>query len=93
MGIGPKTTSPGDRLYVLKNSRVPFLLRPDSLRNCAGMPWMTLVGSNGGNDDSTGVCHEVHSSHRLVGDCFAYGLMDGEAFEKPDVNVRRLYLA
>ena len=93
MGIGPKTTSPGDRLYVLKNSRVPFLLRPDSLRNCAGMPWMTLVGSNGGNDDSTGVCYEVHSSHRMVGDCFAYGLMDGEAFEKPDVNVRRLYLA
>ncbi|KAH8723101.1 heterokaryon incompatibility protein-domain-containing protein [Phaeosphaeriaceae sp. PMI808] len=93
MGIGPKTTSLGDRLYVFKNSRVPFLLRPDSLKDCVGMPWMTLVGSNRGNDDSTGICREMHSCHRLVGDCFAYGLMDGEALEKPGVNVRRLYLA
>lgn len=92
IGIGPKTTAPGDRLYVLKNSRVPYLLRPDSLRSCVGMDWTTLIAANDPGANLSGVCGEVHSCHRLVGDCFAYGWMDGEAFRNPHPHLRRLYL-
>ncbi|KAF2259443.1 hypothetical protein CC78DRAFT_562621 [Lojkania enalia] len=82
IGVGPKSTMPGDRLFVLKGSKVPFLVRPDSLKDCAGMECTTLVkGEQGRERDSVEVCDEVHNCHRLVGDCFAFGLMDGEAFD------------
>ncbi|KAF2108646.1 heterokaryon incompatibility protein-domain-containing protein [Lophiotrema nucula] len=92
MGIGPSSTRPGDRIYALKDCRVPFLVRPDSLSPCGGMGCLTLVSPEG-QRGSINACDEVHSCHRLVGDCFAYGLMDGEAFEQPSSSVRKLFLA
>jgi hypothetical protein len=86
MGIGPKTTSPGDRVCFFKDSNVPFLLRPDSLRDCSGFDCVGLV------PNKKSKCKEVHSCHRLIGDCFVYGLMDGEAFEQPSIPVQRFYL-
>ncbi|KAF2651058.1 hypothetical protein K491DRAFT_607655 [Lophiostoma macrostomum CBS 122681] len=91
MGIGPKSTLPGDRLYALKGSNVPFLVRPDSLRDCAGMGWNALVQPDL-NQPAMGTCEEPHSCHRLVGDCFAYGLMDGEVFTNLGIRTRRLFL-
>jgi hypothetical protein len=93
MGIGPKITQPGDQLYIVENSRVPFLVRPHSLRKCKGSAMMTLIEPVGGT--ARGLfdrCFNTHSCHRLVGDCFAYGLMDGAAFERPGAIVRDLYL-
>ncbi|KAF2195633.1 hypothetical protein K469DRAFT_699217 [Zopfia rhizophila CBS 207.26] len=89
MGIGPKSTMPGDKLYVLKGSRVPFLVRPDSLKNCSGMRWRSLVDAKYDTSPGASTCEDVHSCHRLVGDCFAYGLMDGEAFVDPGHRIRR----
>jgi hypothetical protein len=91
MGIGPKGTLPGDKLYALKGSNVPFLVRADSLRNCAGMEWNTLVQTDS-DHAAIGTCEETHSCHRLVGDAFAYGLMDGEVFANPNARTRRLFL-
>jgi hypothetical protein len=85
MGVGPKTTMPGDRLYVLKNSKVPFLTRPDSIRNCEGGECRSLVNTERLVRRTTDLfCEEYHNCHRLVGDCFAFGLMDGEAFKHSD---------
>ncbi|ORY08964.1 heterokaryon incompatibility protein-domain-containing protein [Clohesyomyces aquaticus] len=94
MGVGPKTTQPGDKLYVLENSKVPFLVRPHSVLNCNGGLSMMLIEPAGGDAGGlSNCCFNAHSCHRLVGDCFAYGLMDGEAFERPGAEVVALYLA
>ncbi|KAF2676556.1 HET-domain-containing protein [Lentithecium fluviatile CBS 122367] len=93
MGIGPRTTQHGDQLYVLENSRVPFLVRPHSFGSCEGGNVFSLIESNGGEHGLSGEeCWIEHSRHRLVGDGFAYGLMDGEAFERPGAAVSALYL-
>jgi hypothetical protein len=95
IGIGPKTTQPGDQLHVLENSKVPFLCRPHSQKHsgCKGGPVMTLIEANsGGRGGLYSRCFKPHPCHQLVGDCFAYGLMDGEAFERPGAKVRPLYL-
>jgi hypothetical protein len=93
MGIGPKTTKPGDRLYVLKSSNVPFLMRPHSLRSCTFR--MPLVNEEGGQmleQASIVLCGGTHNCHSLVGDCFAYGLMDGEAFKIRDADPKSVFL-
>ncbi|PSN63825.1 hypothetical protein BS50DRAFT_500130 [Corynespora cassiicola Philippines] len=94
VGIGPNSTLPGDRLYVVQNSRVPFLVRSDSLKDCKGMGWISLVEKDGATASRTiaGTCEAQHSCSRLVGDCFAYGLMDGEIFKRSDVDMQRLFL-
>ena len=91
IGIGPVSTTPGDRLFLLKDSKVPILARADGERNCWGMNCITLAGPGGAKKDFPSSCSQVHDCHQLVGDCFVYGLMDGEIFERPDVKVRRLF--
>jgi len=93
MGVGPKTTQPGDKLYVLENSDVPFLVRPHSMKNCGGWPAIPLIEPAGGRRGLPDRCYDAHSCHRLVGDCFSYGLMDGEGFERPGRKVGALYIA
>jgi hypothetical protein len=95
IGVGPKTTQPGDQLHVFENSRVPFLCRPRNARHpiCMGGLVMTLIESPGsGRRGLCSRCFKPHLCHQLVGDCFAYGLMDGEAFEQPGAKVGPLYL-
>ena len=95
MGIGPKTTQRGDKLFVFENSNVPFLVRPHSLKNCKGGLGVTLIEPVGGGSGRglSDRCFNAHSCQRLVGDCFAYGFMDGEAFERPGAQTRAVYLA
>jgi hypothetical protein len=95
MGVGPKTTQVGDQLHVLENSKVPFLCRPHSTKSsgCKGGPIMTLIKPPGGGRRGLYArCFKPHYCHQLIGDCFAYGLMDGEAFKRPGAKVGPLYL-
>lgn len=58
MGMGRGTIRPGDEVWVLMGSPVPFVLRPLEV------------------DDADGNSVRLH---RLVGQCFVQGIMDGEA--------------
>jgi len=84
IGIGPKSTGPGDGLYVVKNSKVPFIVRPDSERGCGDMSCITFAGTDIEAKDVERTCLGVHDCRRLIGDCFVYGLMDGEALRQLD---------
>jgi hypothetical protein len=92
MGIAPKTTIPGDRLYVFKNSNVPFIVRQHRSLACKGRLRTTLVDDTG-TCDAIGACSQTHQCVQLIGDCFAYGLMDGEALQSRNVCGGKLYLA
>jgi hypothetical protein len=94
MGIGPNTTQPGDRMYVLENSNVPFLVRPQTIKKrCkGGLSFTAIETTGGGARGLSDRCFKSHFCHGLVGDCFAYGLMDGEGFERPGAKVGSLYL-
>ncbi|CAI6335426.1 unnamed protein product [Periconia digitata] len=96
MGIGPRTTRIGDEVYVVKNSRVPFLLRRRFERRRAfrEKDWYSLIRghSSGPAIKPDKASKEKKLCHRLVGDCFVYGVMDGVVLEDPDVKVEKLYL-
>jgi hypothetical protein len=92
IGIAPKTTVAGDRAYVFKNSRVPFIVRPHRSLSCEGGRWESLIGHSDGHHGG-GICRKVHECFQLVGDCFAYGFMDGKALQYRNVSVEMLYLA
>ncbi|KAF2109649.1 heterokaryon incompatibility protein-domain-containing protein [Lophiotrema nucula] len=61
MGLGPHTTQPGDKIFVLWGGDVPFILRANTERpherECP--------------QDTTETCMT------LVGDCYLHGVMDG----------------
>jgi hypothetical protein len=92
MGIGPKTTVTGDSVYAFKGSNVPFVTRQDR----SGPPEIgsriVLVAGENGVEHVATVAKLIARSHRLVGDCFVYGLMDGEVFEQANAQVGRLCL-
>ncbi|KAG9192711.1 hypothetical protein G6011_11445 [Alternaria panax] len=71
MGIGPRTTVKGDKVYVFKGSKVPFIVRGDG-----------PVMADGDGGSLTRGDASVKNGSRLIGDCFVYGLMDGEAFSQ-----------
>ncbi|KAF1979486.1 hypothetical protein BU23DRAFT_522764 [Bimuria novae-zelandiae CBS 107.79] len=86
IGFGPRTTQLGDEVWVLSNSKVPFILsathtpaqlphfgRSHSIKKCSGTPVTTLIGRSSPN----GVCNDAHGCRRMVGDAFVYGIMDG----------------
>ncbi|KAF9733344.1 hypothetical protein PMIN02_001855 [Paraphaeosphaeria minitans] len=90
IGFGPRTTQPGHEVWVLSNSRVPFVLsathtpaqlpymgRSHTIRKCTASPLTTLVGPHG-RESRDAVCDEAHGCRAMAGDCFVYGLMDGE---------------
>ncbi|PVH92403.1 hypothetical protein DM02DRAFT_543740 [Periconia macrospinosa] len=90
MGIGPKTTEPGDVVYVVKNSHVPFVLRHALDRECGrGSQWQTLIGGGGGGTakPEDRKSRKLSACYRLVGDCFVHGAMDGQFFRKGDEEV------
>jgi hypothetical protein len=80
MGIGPRTTVEGDRVYVFKGSKVPFIVRGDG-----------QMGDSDGVSSAHGDT-SVKDGFRLIGDCFVYGLMDGEASTQESVRSGKLNL-
>jgi hypothetical protein len=95
MGLGPKTTAEGDKIYVFKGSNVPFMVRQGSPVSIDNDDWTTLVL---GIEDE-GEKHARHTAGRIldtfqmVGDCFMHGAMNGEFFEQPHTEICNLYLA
>ena len=81
MGIGPKTTVEGDSVYVFMGSRVPFIVRGDG-----------PVAAFENGDASTYIGASVENGSQLIGDCFVYGLMDGEAFTQGSARIGKLNL-
>ena len=81
MGIGPRTTVVGDRVHVFKGGNVPFIVRKDG-----------LVTADGDRDISDPSDTPVGDSFRLIGDCFVYGLMDGEAFTQKSRHAGKINL-
>lgn len=81
IGIGPKLTQPGDEVFVVKNSSVPFVLRDAGQRYCRRRDWQTIIhGRRGASSTNEKKPKRFSDIHRLVGDCFVYGIMDGEVF-------------
>ncbi|EUC47155.1 hypothetical protein COCMIDRAFT_90856 [Bipolaris oryzae ATCC 44560] len=94
MGLGPKTTAEGDKIYVFKGSNIPFMVRqglPVSINND---DWATLVSGSedGGEEHTRHPAGHVLDAFQMVGDCFMYGAMDGEFFEQPHAEICHLYL-
>lgn len=69
-GLGPAKMRPDDHLYILLGSRTPFILRKAGSRRIPRKPDRERLGYI---DQE---CYEV------VGDCYAHGLMDGEAMHQ-----------
>ncbi|KAJ4346487.1 uncharacterized protein N0V89_010416 [Didymosphaeria variabile] len=101
IGFGPRTTQLGDEVWVLSNSKVPFLLsathtpaqlphfgRQHNIKKCTGSGLSTLIGC----DARDGVCNEPHGCRRMVGDCFCYGIMDGEGCAAAGEAMKQVYL-
>ncbi|KAF1836927.1 HET-domain-containing protein [Decorospora gaudefroyi] len=91
MGIGPKTTMANDIVHVFKGSNVPFITRSVSISGVIeDGAWTDLVAGEGDDKNATPA---TAARYRLVGDCFTYGMMDGEAFEQDLVQPKKIYLA
>jgi hypothetical protein len=81
IGIGPRTTVEGDRVYVFKGGNVPFIVRSDE-----------PVAEDGRAEFPAPTDEFVKCGSRLIGDCFVYGLMDGEAFTQTPARIEKLSL-
>ena len=95
MGLGPKTTAEGDKVYVFKGSNVPFVVRRDQSVSIGDDDWTTLVSGdeNGSNEHNRSTASCTFESFQMVGDCFVYGAMDGEVLEQPGVRFQNIFLA
>lgn len=81
LGVGPKSTAPGDRVQVLAGSTVPFLLRRASRLKCQGeLPELLLPHRVSGMSEAV-PCHKEHQCYNIVGDAYVTWIMDGEIAE------------
>ena len=76
MGLAPGISRPGDEVCILFGCPVPFIIRPLEVRKS----WT----------DSGETMEQKH--YVLVGECYVYGLMDGEALEDTGVEGEVIYL-
>lgn len=90
IGMGPKTTTEGDKVYVFNSSNVPFMVRKDRAVLVDDDSWTILLGGEGSKYHAE---KRLETSFSLVGDCFIQGAMDSEVFSRDDVKCERLYLA
>lgn len=72
LGFGPATMLPGDEIWVLFGSKVPFILRP-LCHNSRGSTPQGFVNRG------AGVNVRDLNRHIVVGDCYVQGIMQGEA--------------
>lgn len=93
MGMGPKSTSEGDKVYVLKSSNIPFVVRQNQSVLVNHDDWTVVLAGEGRKSHARTGAKRPEPSFSLVGDCFVHGVMDGEVFAHDDVNCTKLYLA
>lgn len=95
MGLGPKTTAEGDKIYVFKGSNVPFMVRQGLPVSIDDNDWTTLLSGNedGGEKYARHTTSRMLDAFQMVGDCFMYGAMDGELFEQSHTEICNLFLA
>lgn len=79
MGTGPATIEIGDEVWVLCGGRVPFLLRPFENHTSTELDSETGL--------KTSICY-----HKLLGDGFVDGVMDGQAIGQPGCELTRVNL-
>ncbi|KAI2477329.1 hypothetical protein Ptr902_11402 [Pyrenophora tritici-repentis] len=82
----------GDQVFVLKGSKAPFMVIQDRSVIVEGDNWIALI-SGDDSEEHISATTKLKTSFWLVGDCFAHGLMDGEAFEQADAQIEKVYLA
>ena len=88
MGLGSHTAQPGDQIFALKGGKVLYILREIGTHsNCNTSPvyeegmqdialFMMLSGTKHPWTDPM-----IGKAYLFVGECFVYGLMDGEAVD------------
>lgn len=78
----PSDSMPGDIVVAIFGARVPFVLRPVRLEETRGQtPFPPLISDK--------VYNQIKSEgydfvHRLVGECYVHGMMDGERLKPGD---------
>lgn len=92
IGIGPLNTQVGDIIYIPDGSNVPLLIRREPHRKDHPSTWApsfprareghTRQTLDGKQQPSTSICRSVHTMHRLIGDAYVHGFMDGEALSE-----------
>ncbi|KAF1963784.1 HET-domain-containing protein [Byssothecium circinans] len=92
LGIGPRGAMVGDQVWVVKGSKVPFLVRGDRMKKCKSAELTTLIASGETQKGRSGRCGTNHECVKMVGDCFTFGVMDGEVFKRPNTETRSLFL-
>lgn len=77
LGLGPMSMEVGDEVWVLKGSKVPFLLRKigEEEEEDDDEPAVT----NGGKGKGKPKRHRTY--YKYIGDLYVHGIMDGEAVE------------
>jgi len=78
MGTGPPRMAVGDEVWILCGGKVPFVLREVEAAYSLSDLIVPVVFREG-------MCY-----HQLLGDGFVYGIMDGEAVERPDTELRQV---
>jgi hypothetical protein len=76
IGLGPAGVQPGDELYLLLGGRAPFVLRQSGFHSVPIIP------------DRPGIGSVRRLGHKVIGDCYVHGLMDGEAMQAWNKNAR-----
>lgn len=71
LGLGPMSMKVGDEVWVLKGSKVPFLLRKIGDEEA--------VGTNGGKGKGKPKIQKMY--YKYIGDLYVHGIMHGEAVE------------
>jgi hypothetical protein len=95
IGTGPRWTKAGDKIFIIRGSRVPFIFRSHgpvvvcdgaALQELVGLQEPSFVAAGSQAKDMLrvreGVCKNAHSNcFSVVGDAYVHGIMDGEAFD------------
>lgn len=93
IGLGPTTTKIGDEIYVILGCSVPLVLRSQNVRQYHRQE-QTILGARL-QAHSRGLSRRTHRQcHRLIGECYLHGFMDGEAVsqEGSEEDVRTISL-
>ncbi|KAI0487616.1 hypothetical protein F4859DRAFT_263944 [Xylaria cf. heliscus] len=104
VGTGPAGTTVGDSVAVLLGSRVPFVLRGHDhiSRRCDGQVIEVLFSDRSSYQAGKGAkvqknekirCYESHQHcHRVVGDAYVHGLMQGDVKRTNQWGTEPIYL-
>ncbi|OTA92627.1 hypothetical protein M434DRAFT_74249, partial [Hypoxylon sp. CO27-5] len=75
VGMGPAKCQSGDEVHVLRGSKVPYILRPETPARLEG----SCIRNGAEDGISVRTSRSSIPSYSVIGDGFLYGIMDGEA--------------